>query len=214
MKKKFLSLMMAAAVVATTSVSAFAAGNVDKSVDIPEGEGKEVNVKITGNVEDEDGGVLPGTVSVTVPTAAVFNVNATSGNVNSGKMTITNHSDEKVLVYASDFTDTTGTSQIELKTEQQVRDDNKRGKVALKLTGGTKSIFFTSEQDSSKNGKYGKIYDIGTGAALLPTAEIGEATKENPLVLTLEGIGGIDGDKDTPIKDEFQLVFKIKRAQN
>ena len=212
MKKKFLSLMMAAAVVATTSVSAFAAGNVDKSVDIPEGEGKEVNVKITGNVEDQNGGVLPGTVSVTVPTAAVFNVNAKSGNVSSGKMTITNNSDEKVLVFASDFTDTTGTSQIELKKEDEVKADNQRGKVALKLTGGTKAIFFTSEQDESKNGKYGKIYDVSTGAALSPTAEIGEATKGNPLELTLEGIGGIDGNKNTPIKDEFQLVFRIKRA--
>lgn len=209
MKKKFLSLMMAAAVVATTSVSAFAA---DTPVDIPEGAGKEINVKITGNVEDQNGGVLPGTVSVTVPTAAVFNVNATSGNVNSAPMTITNHSDEKVLVFASDFTDTTGTSQIELKKEDEVRADNQRGKVALKLTGGTKAIFFTSEQDESKNGKYGKIYDVSTGAALSPTAEIGEATKGNPLELTLEGIGGIDGNKNTPIKDEFQLVFRIKRA--
>ena len=215
MKKKFLSLMMAAAVVATTSVSAFAAGNEDKSVDIPEGEGKKVNVKITGNVEDQDGGVLPGTVSVTVPTAAVFNVNAKSGNVSSGKMTITNHSDKKVLVYASDFIDTTGNSQIELKKEDQVTKTSQRGEVALKLTGGTKAIFFTSEEDSSKSGKYGKIYDASTKAQLSPTAEIGEATKESPLVLTLEGFGGTEGDhKDTPIKDEFQLVFKIKRAEN
>ena len=211
MKKKFLSLMMAAAVVATTSVSAFAAGNVDTTVDIPEGEGKKVNVKITGNVEDENGGVLPGTVSVTVPTAAVFNVNATSGNISSGAMTITNHSDEKVLVYASDFTDTTGNSQIELKKEE-VTKASPRGKVSLRLTGGKRTIFFTSEED---NGKSGKIYDASTNTGLSATAEIGEATKENPLVLTLEGVGGTEGEhKDTPIKDDFQLVFKIKRAGN
>lgn len=212
MKKKFLSLMMAAAVVATTSVSAFAA---DTPVDIPEGAGKEINVKITGNVEDQNGGVLPGTVSVTVPTAAVFNVNATSGNVNSAPMTITNHSDKKVLVFASDFTDTTGNSQITLKKENQVTSNSPRGEVALKLTGGKKTIFFTSEE---KDNKSGKIYDAsatngeGQDVELGKDVAIGEATKENPLVLTLEGKGGTNGDKTTPIRDDFQLVFKIKRA--
>ena len=205
MKKKFLSLMMAAAVVATTSVSAFA----DTNVDIPEVDGKEVNVQITGNVEDQRGGVLPGTVSVTVPTTAVFNVYATSGNVNSGKMTITNHSDEKVLVFASDFTDTTGTSQIDLKKEN-VTKDSPRGQVALKLTGGKRTVLLTSEENKGKNGK---IYDASTNEALLATAEIGEATKENPLVLRLQGVGGTAGENDTPIKDDFQLVFKIKRAK-
>lgn len=207
MKKKFLSLMMAAAVVATTSVSAFAA---DTPVDIPEGDGKEINVKVTGNVEDQNGGVLPGTVSVTVPTAAVFNVNATSGNISSGAMTITNHSDEKVLVFASDFTDTTGNSKITLKKETEVTKSSPRGEVALKLTGGKRTIFFTSEE---KNSKSGKIYDASTNADLADNVEIGEATKENPLVLTLEGNGGTNGDNTTAIRDDFQLVFKIKRVR-
>lgn len=208
MKKKFLSLMMVAAVVATTSVSAFAADNVDKTVDIPEGEGKNVNVQITGNVENLRGDVLPGTVSVTVPTAAIFNVNATSGNVTSGEMTITNHSDKKILVFASDFTDTTGNSEIELKKEDQV---TQRGQVALKLTGGRKTIFFTSEDKGDKT--YGKIYDRSTGEELEATAHIGEVTKDSPLKLRLEGKGGTTGgDNTTPIKDTFQLVFKIKRA--
>lgn len=209
MKKKFLSLMMAAAVVATTSVSAFAA---DTPVDIPERDGKEINVKITGNVEDKNGGVLPSTVSVTVPTAAVFNVNATSGNVNSAAMTITNHSDEKVLVFASDFTDTTGNFGIELKKETEVTKSSQRGQVALKLTGGKRTIFFTSEQ---KNSKSGMIYDASTNNELQNDVEIGEATKGNPLVLTLEGKGGTEGteeQKGTAIRDDFQLVFKIKRA--
>ena len=149
-------------------------------------------------------------MSVTVPTAAVFNVNAESGNVNSGAMTITNHSDEKVLVFASDFTDATGDSKISLKKEDQVTKDSSRGDVALKLTGGKRTIFFTSEQ---KNSKSGKIYDASTNAELVENVEIGEATKENPLVLTLEGIGGTNGEKATAIRDDFQLVFKIKRAR-
>ena len=64
MKKKFLSLMMAAAVVATTSVSAFAA-NVTGS-DASEA---QTDVTITGNVQDNQGNDAVGTFKVTVPTS-------------------------------------------------------------------------------------------------------------------------------------------------
>ena len=69
MKKKFLSLMMAAAVVATTSVSAFAANVTDSD----ENEA-QTDVKITGNVQDASGNDAPGTFKVTVPTTTNFTV--------------------------------------------------------------------------------------------------------------------------------------------
>ena len=48
MKKKFLSLMMAAAVVATTSVSAFAADT--KLIDSADDQAAQSDVKITGKI--------------------------------------------------------------------------------------------------------------------------------------------------------------------
>ena len=75
MKKKLLSLVLAGAMVASTSVSAFA-----DTFDIQKGTGTDVNVSITGNLEGSDGATVPGTVTVTVPTAAVFNVKHSDGS--------------------------------------------------------------------------------------------------------------------------------------
>lgn len=205
MKKKFLSLMMAAAMVATTSVSAFA-----EQFDIQEGSGKDINVKITGNVENQLGAVVPGTVSVTVPTAAVFNVKHDSGSVVSGEMSIINHSDEEVLVFASEFVDTTGDENIKLVKENEATSSTERKNVFLKLVGGDRTVFFTSEEDS---GKRGKIYDATTNQKIANNTEIGRVSKDNPLNLRLEGQGGTNETASTPIKDDFKLVLKIKKVK-
>ncbi|MEI3369083.1 MAG: hypothetical protein V8R03_09155 [Clostridium sp.] len=53
MKKKFLSLMMAAAVVATTSVSAFA--STTQTIKDSEEVGGQAQITVTGDVEDSTG---------------------------------------------------------------------------------------------------------------------------------------------------------------
>lgn len=173
-------------------------------------EEKSYKVHITGNIADYKGDIVPGTVSVTVPTAVSFNVNAETGNINSAEMTIINHSEEKVVVIASEFTDTTGNFGIELKKETNISKNSQRGHVALKLIGGTRTIFFTSEQ---KGGRSGKIYDASTNDEIAPNTQIGEVTKDNPLKLRLEGKGGTYGDNTIPIKDNFQLILKIKKSE-
>ena len=173
-------------------------------------EEKSYKVHITGNIADYKGDIVPGTVSVTVPTAVSFNVNAETGNINSAEMTIINHSEEKVVVIASEFTDTTGNLGIELKKETNISKNSQRGHVALKLIGGTRTIFFTSEQ---KGGRSGKIYDASTNDEIAPNTQIGEVTKDNPLKLRLEGKGGTYGDNTIPIKDNFQLILKIKKSE-
>ena len=67
MKKKFLSLMMAAAMVATTSVSAFA-----KDYKWTEDTEQNADVTITGNVADDGGHFVPGTLSVSIPTTTTY----------------------------------------------------------------------------------------------------------------------------------------------
>lgn len=171
---------------------------------------KSYKVHITGNIADYKGDIVPGTVSVTVPTAVSFNVNAETGNINSAEMTIINHSEEKVVVIASEFTDTTGNLGIELKKETDISKNSQRGHVALKLIGGTRTIFFTSEQ---KDGRNGKIYDASTNDEIALNTQIGEVTKDNPLKLRLEGKGGTYGDNTIPIKDNFQLILKIKKSE-
>ena len=99
---------------------------------------------------------------------------------------------------------------IELKKETNISKNSQRGHVALKLIGGTRTIFFTSEQ---KGGRSGKIYDASTNDEIAPNTQIGEVTKDNPLKLRLEGKGGTYGDNTIPIKDNFQLILKIKKSE-
>ena len=96
MKKKFLSLMMAAAVVATTSVSAFAA-DVNQSYDVSDTNGRDVQIGITGDVADTNNAVVPSTISVTVPTATTFKVNS-DGGFYAPDIRITSDNDEEVEV--------------------------------------------------------------------------------------------------------------------
>lgn len=213
MKKKFLSLMMAAAVVATTSVSAFAAGD---DVEILGSEEKEVNVKVTGDVQDDAGHVLPGTISVTVPTALGFTVTS-SGDVTSAPITIRSNSTEKVQVSAYTFTDTTDNKGITVVKESELTasgtrntDDNRY--VSLRL-GGDTSVDLKS--DKTKSG----IYKLNGGEEyqLTESPVLGTVTQGNSLELKLTGKAakgeeGVYKAPTTAIRDTFKLVLKIRRV--
>lgn len=223
MKKKFLSLMMAAAVVASTSVSAFAAtsnGVTTDEVTIGAGETeKEVEIGIEGNILNDDGNKVPGTINVTVPTATTFSVNATNGTLTSPKMTITNNGEQKIKVIASSFEDSNGDEDIKIITrsefEQNEQDSNpnERGIIWLRLKGATNNLGLTSKNK-------GTMYD--NDYLNEKTAESGyELGKINEnggkMVLELEGKGGTETTDSKPsntaIQDNFKLVLKIARAQ-
>ena len=216
MKKKFLSLMMAAAVVATTSVSAFAAGN---DVEILGSEEKEVNVKVTGDVQDNGGHVLPGTISVTVPTALGFTVTS-SGDVTSAPIRITSNSTEKVQVTAYTFTDTTDNQGITVVNESEfsssVNAPNNRY-VSLRLQGTGGSVDLKSTKN--KTGIY-KLND-GSEYALNDNPVLGTVTQGSSVELQLTGKALKEnsnaGDYQAPttaVRDTFNLVLKIRRERN
>lgn len=215
MKKKFLSLMMAGAMVASTSVSAFAATESATHVQTSIQEGKtekEVPVKIVGNILDDQGNAKPGTINVSVPTATSFSVNGTSGELLSPDMTITNHSQEKIKVIASKFEDSNGPDEINVITKTAFGDkvaEKERGTIWLRLKSDSRSFGLTTE---------GKIYDANYGSAQdEQNRVIDEVNGGESLTLTLEGKGGVQPSdtkpEGTPIQDNFRLVLKIARAQ-
>ena len=108
MKKKLLSLVLAGAMVASTSVSAFAATEHVGNGEINGADNKEytTNVTIEGNVENDEGDIKPGTLSVTVPTSAAFTVNK-GGDFQSAPINIKNSGTQSVDVYAYRFVDVT-----------------------------------------------------------------------------------------------------------
>ena len=204
MKKKFLSLMMAAAVVATTSVSAFAA-NTDANVTR---DGEEVDVTITGVVNDEQNNPPEGTISVTIPTALAFTVD-NQGNFKGTSLDVVNNGTQKVDVYAYKFVDGTGVRDIEVA--KSVEDSDKISKVVLRLSGNAGEAGFTS--DNASNG----VYDVSNSDAPVEDngvkiASVGTLGGQNEVKLQLKGISGKYATGAKAVKEEFTLKLKVKKA--
>ena len=213
MKKKFLSLMMAAAVVATTSVSAFAA-NVTGS---DENEA-QTDVTITGNVQDDLGHDAAGTFKVTVPTTASFTVTKTGAFLGTD-LEISNEGSQNIDVYAYQFVDKSGSDKINVVKEEQVTNSQSsvdRATVSMKLTNGGKVAYLRTD---NKGGVYADE-SVDT-AASTPGVKLLNLTSGSELApkkgkIKLEGKAGqatqIQGGK--AVSDEFTLTLKIKKADN
>lgn len=222
MKKKFLSLMMAAAVVATTSVSAFATEN--KTYTVESGE-SEAQVKITGNVADSTGKLPPSTISVSVPTALAFTITK-EGAVESAPITITSNSTERVEVIAGDFVDTTTNNNITVVPKSLVnsKENTQTNRfVALTLNGDGGSVGLKSDKTTTGLTKD----DAGTEWATNDNPSLGFVTQNNELTLKLSGTAcartadAVSGEEastsykppTSAISDQFTLRLKIKKAK-
>ena len=215
MKKKLLSLVLAGAMVASTSVSAFA----DDATYTIDDKVKEHQVDITGNVQNQAGNVVPGTISVTVPTAVSFTINK-EGEITGGDIVVRNSSDDKVEVVAKEFTDTTPAGKIVLVKESELEnqiDNNSEDKryVSLNLTGNGKSVGLISGKQAGKSGfidlSNENEIDANTNTSL------GSAWKNNDLTLRLSGNAKKSGESYTApqnaLQDTFNLVLKIQKTR-
>lgn len=222
MKKKFLSLMMAAAVVATTSVSAFASEAEDANVisttpsaatgeerlDISDGDGETTNIGITGNVANNKNEVLPTTISVTVPTAAKFTVTK-EGVLVGSNITIRNEGSETVSIIAEKFIDKSGTGDINVVSESDLGTDRKN--VSLKLTGELATVNLKTQTSSGLglvNANGGA--EVQEGDNLVLDNIKGGSFK----TLSLTGKAVTTGSPlGTPINDSFTLMLRVKKEK-
>lgn len=232
MKKKLLSLVLAGAMVASTSVSAFAddtaatdtaASSVYQatggtSYDVTRGE-SEAEIGIEGNIANSTNHVKPSTINVTVPTLAKFTVNS-SGNLIGSNINITSQGDTKVQVIAQQFIDKTGTDEINAVGLNALNSENEkttgsddsidRKKVYLKLTGNQKVV---SLQSKNGNG----ICELTTTTTIDNENDRVLGTVENgkDLQLKLEGSAVVKGAPLTQaVSDEFTLVLKLKKVNS
>ena len=207
MKKKLLSLVLAGAMVASTSVSAFADTVVDKN------EGT-ANVNITGSVDANNGNSPTGTISVSVPTALSFSVNK-DGEVRGGNITIANNGVDTVDVTAVKFYDKTPTSKITAKTPNGfTAESQERSNVVLSIGGNqSERAYFKSEETlaDDNNG----IYNVA-GDKKVDGITISSITGGNTDVLNLGGFAGklnlTNDDGNAGITDSFVLTLKITKA--
>lgn len=216
MKKKLLSLVLAGAMVASTSVSAFA--DTNEVTHIIDGDGKEQQVDIIGHVTDDANNKVPGTISVTVPTSVAFTINK-DGQITGGDIVIKNTSEEKVKVVAKEFKDTTPKAGIvivkESELNQKVNDDgNDKVHASIKLVGKSNSLGLISDKDVSS---IGLLSSDEQQVTVGENTTLGQAWNNNPLTLRLEGKTkkDISGNYDAPdkaLKNTFNLVLKIQKA--
>ena len=218
MKKKFLSLMMAAAVVATTSVSAFAAETIsttptdatgEKSMTISKGDGQTTNIGITGNIADSENHVVPSTINVTVPTAAKFTVTK-DGELVGSNITIKNEGNETVSVIAEKFIDKTEGNRINVVDENTVvsSTETDRKKVSLTLTGDLASVGLRTETNTGT----GLVKANGNAVAESESIVLDNIEGRSSKTLQLAGKAVKNGQPLTdPIDDTFTLILRIKK---
>lgn len=208
MKKKFLSLMMAAAVVATTSVSAFA-----QDYDVKDTEEIQHNVTITGDVANDSNQYKPGTIQVTVPTSTAFKVD-NAGVFTTGNIVVNNRGTQKIDVLAYRFVDTNGNDGISVKANSVVTNSTEmvdRRNISLSVRGNEGTVYLKSEdKGNNKSGIYSNEaleHEETRGyliSSILPGKEdtlslIGEAGKQTRGVTQA-------------IQDTFTLTLKIKKS--
>lgn len=209
MKKKLLSLVLAGAMVASTSVSAFAA---ETTISSYEDGANKANVTISGSVDDDEGNQASGTISVTVPTALKFQVD-NKGNFTGSDITITNKGLDKVDIFAHEFRDDTPEDGIVVKTkrELQASPDAKRSEVALWIQGanGDRAYFKSETADGNSNGIYNESGTNESGGI-----KVSSIDRNSSDVLTLKGVAGQGelGDSAEAINESFILKLKVVKS--
>lgn len=208
MKKKFLSLMMAAAVVATTSVSAFA----DDYSWSDKGD-QDVQVNITGDVADTNGDTVSGTLSVSIPTATTFSV-SNQGKVTAPAIKVQNRGTQAVDVYAYKFADQTPTenSEITVVGKGELETAQSTATLSLRLSGSSGKAYLKS--DPSGNGVYkdDNCREVSTEASGIKLISVSGNKSESITLVGETKSGGVNAPGKA-VQDNFVLTLKIKKAQ-
>lgn len=202
MKKKLLSLVLAGAMVATTSVSAFAA---TPNIVGPDNKEHEAQITLTGDVENESGGIQPGTISVSIPTASSFRVNS-EGQFVGTTIKVENSGAGKVDVFAKGFTDVTPQAKITVVAEGSVSN---RGEVSLKLRGTSGIAYFGSAVGAQGTG----VYSDPTLLTSVNEQKLASVSSAGEETLFLEGTSTKGADASNAIRDDFTIVLKVAKSK-
>lgn len=212
MKKKLLSLVLAGAMVASTSVSAFAKTITDADSTDPTTE-----ITITGKVASDTGELPAGRFNVTIPTTASFTVNEDGGFIAPKAIVVQNDGDQKIDVYAYKFTDSTPDNDngITVIGKNELSGKN-RTNVSLNIVGNGTTAYLGSNPGTNNNGIYSDA-NLITPASKEGT-KIATVAERDTQKLTLEGKAGEkpkseqEGKVANAVNNTFTLTLKIKKS--
>lgn len=172
---------------------------------------KEHKVTITGNVADKKGEIKPGTIQVVVPTTALFTIDK-DGNFTAPTINIQNNGKDAVDIYVYKFSDSNGTTGINIKSDKSITSNIPRNEISLSISGDTTAYFKSESLGDVKSGVYidqNLEKEITNGIKVLKI--YGDSTDK----LTFNGKAGKAALKtDTAISDRFTLILKIKKSTN
>ena len=179
---------------------------------LTQSEDKEINheVKITGDIANDEGEFKPGTIQVVVPTAANFTITKNGNFVTSNNMSIANNGNSDIDVIVQRFIDTNRTEGINVQSEDEVKKNTlSRKNISLNINGNTGTAYLGS--DNSKSGVYSDPnLSNNTNDGILVSTIYGGSTGK----LTLNGEASKGSEAiDNPIQDRFTLILKIKKSE-
>ena len=190
MKKKLLSLLMAGAVVAGTTMPAQAQTYTENAADTI-----EANVTVSGTIRDSKGNAPAGKIQVEVPTKLSFTIDQ-NGKFTAGQYSIKNSGSEAVQVLVGDFTEADPNGGITLKGHSETMSNFDRSNIQLALVGNEGYV------------------DL---AAVNPDTEISRIDGGDSDNIQLLGAAGDNLSSNSAVdqhgeSEDFELVFKIKKA--
>lgn len=216
MKKKLLSLVLTGAMVVGTSVSAFAETAVGNKITGPDNKDYTTDVRLEGNVASDSGSLKPGTLSVTVPTAAAFTVDK-DGQFQGTQISVQNSGTQSVDVYAHRFIDTTPNVGVGITVVGKANlTDVNRTRVSLNISGNAGTAYLGSEPGNANSGVYSEEnLTLTNSVDEIKIATVANGATQN---LTLNGEAGKKPKSESPINDAvsdtFTLRLKIKKSAN
>ena len=190
MKKKLLSLLMAGAVVAGSSVQAFA--DVYSAIDT---DTINAPVRVTGQVHNANGVAPSGRLDVEVPTALSFTVNQ-NGKLSAAGFDIKNNSKDAINVKVGSFKETNIGGGIELHDDVVGFDAMDRSNVCLVLRSDSNDVIL----QHGINDQELQIIQGGDTARIQVLGDAGKDTKNTQSDVEVNGVS-----------ETFDLVFKITK---
>ena len=179
---------------------------------LTQSEDKEITheVKITGDIANDEGEFKPGTIQVVVPTAANFTVTKNGDFITSNNITITNNGTNSIDVIVQKFIDTNGNSGIKVQGEDEINKNTlSRSNISLNINGNRGTAYLGS--DNSKCGIYSdsNLNTLKEDGILVSTVT---GNSSNTLRLNGQASKGTEIINEA-IQDRFTLILKIKKSE-
>ena len=177
----------------------------------------DASISTQGRIKSDAGETPRKTISVSVPTTAMFMINKdadfTGSNIN-----ITNNGELPVDIIVHKFIDVNGNNGIKLITDESVRQSNggiritdtvtyRRNEINLSLKGNIKKLYLGNRKIINSLGHENLINESDK--------KIAKVLASKTVGLVLDGEAGTaELERDVPIKDRFTLILKIKKSMD